>query len=55
MSVLAAQFNVGTGQADVQTAGHSARPSSGLGFSQGQIVGRSNGEGCGVPCRAIKP
>jgi DNA-binding XRE family transcriptional regulator len=43
------------GQAAVQVGGRSARPSSGNGSSNGQIVGRSNGEGRGVPSRAVKP
>jgi len=36
-------------------SGQSARPSSGDGAIKGQIVGRSNGEGRGAICRAIKP
>jgi hypothetical protein len=48
-------FRVRSGQADVQLTGRSARPSSGSGGRKGQIVGRSNGEGRGVACRAIKP
>jgi len=36
-------------------SGQSARPSSGDGASNGQIVGRSNGEGRGATCRAVKP
>ena len=32
-------------------AGNSSRPSSGNGESNGQIVGKSNGEGCGAPYR----
>jgi hypothetical protein len=39
----------------VQPNGHSARPSSGIGDSNGQIVGKTNGEGCGVTCRVSKP
>ena len=35
--------------------GRSFRPSSGTGASNGQIVGKSNGEGRGVTCRAAKP
>jgi hypothetical protein len=39
----------------VPVTGHSARSSEGNGDSNGQIVGKSNGEGRGVICRAIKP
>ncbi len=48
-------FHTGLGQADVQLNGRSTRPSSGSGVSKGQIVGKSNGEGRGVTCRAFKP
>ena len=46
---------MGCGRSDGGCSGGSACPSSGNGASIGQIVGRSNGEGRGVACRAIKP
>jgi len=55
VAVLPSHFHTGTGQACVHLTGRSTRSSSGNGASNGQIVGRSNGEGRGVACRAIKP
>jgi DNA-binding XRE family transcriptional regulator len=43
------KFRISPGQAGVQPTGHSARPSSGNGVSNGQIAGKSSGEGRGVP------
>jgi DNA-binding XRE family transcriptional regulator len=43
------QFPAGLGQTGVPVSGRSARPSSGSEDYNGQIVGRSNGEGRGVP------
>jgi hypothetical protein len=39
----------------VGVSGRSACTSSGNGAGNGQIVGKSNGEGRGVACRAVKP
>jgi|SRR5208283_376303 len=46
-------IHTGSGQSDVPSIGHSARPSSGNRDRKGQIVGKSNGEGRGVPCRVV--
>jgi hypothetical protein len=48
-SNLESAFHNGLGQSVVQLTGRSIRPSSRNGGSKGQIVGKSNGEGRGVP------
>jgi hypothetical protein len=39
----------GFGRSAMHQSGHSVRPSSGSGISNGQIAGKSSGEGRGVP------
>lgn len=48
-----AHFHNGSGQSVVHLAGHFTRPSSVDGVNEGQIAGRSNGEGRGVACRVV--
>ena len=45
----------GLGQSIVRFTGHSARSSGVDGAFEGLIVVNLNGEGRGVPCRAVKP
>jgi hypothetical protein len=46
-------LGLGSGRADARFKDFSACLSSGNDEGKGQIVGKSNGEGCGAACRVV--